>query len=114
MLGEQATVAEALREAKNASEPWVLVIDGQRKPRGWAATARLESLPPGRRLADVPLVGYGHTFRLGADSLRAAVDATVLSRTGRAIGVDEQGRVIGVTTFDRLRAAINAADEARD
>jgi hypothetical protein len=36
----------------------------------------------------------------------------VLSRTGRAIGVDEQGRVLGVTSFDRLRIAIYAADEA--
>jgi hypothetical protein len=36
----------------------------------------------------------------------------VLSRTGRAIGVDEQGRVLGVTSFDRLRTAIGAAEEA--
>jgi hypothetical protein len=36
----------------------------------------------------------------------------VLSRTGRAIGVDEQGTVLGVTSFDRLRTAIHAADEA--
>ena len=36
----------------------------------------------------------------------------MLSRTGRAIGVDEQGRVLGVTSFDRLRIAIHAADEA--
>ena len=36
----------------------------------------------------------------------------MLSRAGRAIGVDEQGRVLGVTSFDRLRAAIHAADEA--
>ncbi len=54
-----------------------------------------------------------HRSRLpAADSLRAALDATVLSRAGRAIGVDEQGRVLGVTSFDRLRAAIRAADEA--
>lgn len=112
VLAEQATVAEALREAKDAGEPWVLVVDGQRRPRGWAATALLETLPPASLLADVPLTGYGHTFRPGADSLRAAVDATVLSRTGRAIGVDDQGKVIGVTTFDRLRAAIHAAEEA--
>ena len=35
-----------------------------------------------------------------------------MSRNGRAIGVDEQGRVLGVTSFDRLRIAIHAADEA--
>jgi osmoprotectant transport system ATP-binding protein len=112
VLGEQATVAEALQAAKSAGQPWVLVIDSERKPLGWAATARLELLPGERPLSGVPLTGYCHTFRPGADSLRAALDATVLSRTGRAIGVDKQGRVLGVTSFDRLRIAIHAADEA--
>jgi osmoprotectant transport system ATP-binding protein len=112
VLSEQATAAEALRIAKSAGQPWVLVIDGERKPLGWAATAALELLPGERALSDVPLTGYGHTFRLGTDSLRAALDATVLSRTGQAIGVDELGRVLGVTSFDRLRAAIHDADDA--
>jgi osmoprotectant transport system ATP-binding protein len=112
VLGEQATVAEALQAAKSVGQPWVLVIDPDRKPLGWAATAQLELLEGDRALSGVPLTGYGHTFRPAADSLRAALDATVLSRAGRAIGVDEQGRVLGVTSFDRLRAAIHAADEA--
>jgi osmoprotectant transport system ATP-binding protein len=112
VLGEQATVAEALQAAKSAGQPWVLVIDRERKPLGWGATAQLESLAGDRVLSGVPLIGYGHTFRPAADSLRAALDATVLSQAGRAIGVDEQGRVLGVTSFDRLRAAIHAADEA--
>ena len=47
------------------------------------------------------------------DSLRAALDATVLSPTGQAVGVDDDGRVVGVTTFDQLRAAIQAADRPR-
>jgi osmoprotectant transport system ATP-binding protein len=44
------------------------------------------------------------------DSLRAALDATVLSPTGQAVGVDGDGRVVGVTSYDRLRVAIHAAD----
>jgi len=112
VLGEQATVAEALQAAKSVGQPWVLVIDPERKPLGWAATAQLELLAGDRVLSGVPLTGYGHTFRPAADSLRAALDATVLSRSGRAIGVDEQGRVLDVTSFDRLRAAIRVADEA--
>ena len=71
-------------------------------------------MPGSARLAGVPLVSYGHTFRPDAHSLRAALDATVLSPTGRAVGVDETGRVIGVTSYDRLRAAIQAAQEAAD
>ena len=57
----------------------------------------------GRPAADA---GYGHTFRADSDSLRAALDATVLSATGQAVGVDADGRVVGVTSYDRLRAAI--------
>jgi osmoprotectant transport system ATP-binding protein len=112
VLGSQATVAEALQVAKSVGQPWVLVIDSERKPLGWAATAQFELLPRERALSSVPLTGYGHTFRPGADSLRAALDATVLSRTGHAIGVDEQGRVLGVASFDQLGTAIHAADEA--
>jgi hypothetical protein len=63
-------------------------------------------------LADLPLAPCGHTFQVGRDSLRAALDATVLSRTGRAVGVDDQGRVVGITTYERLRAAIQTAEEA--
>jgi hypothetical protein len=35
-----------------------------------------------------------------------------LSATGQAIGVDESGRVAGVTSYERLRAAIQQADES--
>ncbi|MDQ1717585.1 MAG: osmoprotectant transport system ATP-binding protein, partial [Pseudonocardiales bacterium] len=112
VLGEDATVAEALQVAKSVGQPWVLVIDSEHKPLGWAATAQLELLPRERALSGGPLTAYGHTFRPGADSLRAALDATVLSRTGQAIGVDEQGRVLGVTSFDQLGTAIHTADGA--
>jgi osmoprotectant transport system ATP-binding protein len=54
----------------------------------------------------------GHTFTVGTDSLRAALDAAVLSPAGQAVGVDGSGSVVGVVTFDQLRAAIQAADEA--
>ena len=114
VLPADTSAAEAVRVAKQAGEPWVLVIDSERKPTGWAATASLESVPGSARLGDVPLVSYGHTFRPGSHSLRAALDATVLSPTGRAVAVAEDGRVIGVTSYDRLRAAIHAAQEAAD
>ena len=45
------------------------------------------------------------------DSLRAALDATVLSPTGQAVGVDDDGRVVGVTSYDRLRVAIHAGEQ---
>ena len=107
-----ASAAEAVTAAKRAGEPWVLVTESDRRPLGWIALAELEACSPSTRLAEVPLAPIGHTFRPDADSLRAALDATVLSRTERAIGVDADGRVLGYTTYERLREAIRQAEEA--
>jgi osmoprotectant transport system ATP-binding protein len=110
ILGESATVADA----RALGIPWVLVLDAERRPRGWGAAAELASLPAESRLADAPLAPIGHTFRPGHDSLRSALDATVLSRTERAVGVAPDGTVLGVTTYERLRTAIRAAEEKAD
>jgi len=113
IAGQDSTAAQALAKARSASEEWVLVIDPERLPRGWIAVTELESLPADTRLADVShIAGLGHTFRADTDSLRAALDATVLSVTGQAVGVDAAGRVVGVTSYDRLRAAIQRANAA--
>jgi osmoprotectant transport system ATP-binding protein len=110
----EATVGMARQQAKDAGQPWLLVVSPQRLPRGWVAAADLEAHADGMALGDIPLSPCGHTFRAGADSLRAALDATVLSRTGRAVGVDAQGRVVGVTSYEKLRAAIQLAEEASE
>jgi osmoprotectant transport system ATP-binding protein len=107
VLGDDATVAKA----QATGEPWILTVNGG-KPRGWVPAARL-----GEHHADTPLDqvrtdGVGHTFTVGTDSLRAALDAAVLSPAGQAVGVDGDGSVAGVVTFDQLRAAIQAADQA--
>jgi osmoprotectant transport system ATP-binding protein len=112
VLTEDTTVEQARQAAKQAGESWLLVTSAERLPRGWVALPDLESAPGQESLAGLKLAPYGHTFRVGADSLRAALDATVLSRTGRAVGVDDEGRVVGVTSYERLRAAIQAAEEA--
>ncbi len=112
VVSQETTVGQARQAAKGAGQSWLLVTDTQRMPRGWIALDELESMPATGSLADARLAPYGHTFRVGQDSLRAALDATVLSRTGRAAGVDEDGRVAGVTSYDRLRDAIQAAEES--
>ena len=104
--------AEALTVAKQAAEQWLLVVDGQRAPLGWVSTEDLEALPAQATVSEAALAPYGHTFGVSTDSLRAALDATVLSPAGRAVGVDPEGRAVGVTSYDRLRVAIHAADEA--
>jgi osmoprotectant transport system ATP-binding protein len=110
IMAESATAAQA----RALSVPWVLIIDAERKPRGWAASADLAGRPDEARLADLELAPIGHTFRPGHDSLRSALDATVLSRTERAVGVAPDGTVLGVTTYERLRSAIRAAEENAD
>jgi osmoprotectant transport system ATP-binding protein len=112
IVSQDSTAADALGQARKAGTSSLLVVDSERLPRGWVATDGLESVPGDTKLADVPMASYGHTFRVDTDSLRAALDATVLSPTGEAVGVDSAGRVAGVTTYDRLRAAIQGADEA--
>ncbi|MGE5290053.1 MAG: ABC transporter ATP-binding protein [Micromonosporaceae bacterium] len=114
VVPDRTTVANARSVAKESGEQWLLIIDTQRLPRGWISLATLEELPPGATLASAPLAPWGHTFRVSSDSLRAALDATVLSPTSRAAGVDDDGRVIGVTSYDRLRIAIHTSQDAAD
>ena len=114
LMPADTTVAEALVTAKRAGESWLLVLGREREPVGWCAAADLESQPAGARLADLTLAPVGHTFQPDTDSLRAALDATVLSRAERAVAVDPAGQVLGVTSYERLRDAISTAEEAAD
>jgi osmoprotectant transport system ATP-binding protein len=114
VLGDDATAGQARDTAQRGGHSWLLVTDSGRKPRGWVSAADLASQSADARLGSVSLAPVGHTFRPGKDSLRVALDATVLSRTERAVGVDADGTVLGVTSYERLRDAIRAAEEAAD
>jgi osmoprotectant transport system ATP-binding protein len=110
VLPADATVAKATA----AGEPWILVTEPQGGgPRGWADTAKLAALPGDTPLGQAVFESLGHSFVVGTDSLRAALDAAVLSPAGQAVGVDGAGRVLGVASFDQLRAAIAAADSGQ-
>jgi osmoprotectant transport system ATP-binding protein len=111
VVPENLPAAQALDVAKRTGEPWLLAVDETHHPRGWASVEDLETAPAGARVGETPLAAYGHAFATTSDSLRAALDATVLSPAGRAVGVDGDGRVVGVTSYERLRVAIHAADE---
>jgi osmoprotectant transport system ATP-binding protein len=107
VVAADATVAKA----RAAGEPWILITETDTgKPRGWLKTASLETLPGESVLGQQPTEAGGHSFTVGTDSLRAALDAAVLSPAGQAVGVDGAGRVLGVASFDQLRDAIQAAD----
>jgi osmoprotectant transport system ATP-binding protein len=108
VVTDQTTVAEAIGQAKDAGWSWLLITNPQRLPLGWVPIATLEELPRSASLADAPLQGGGHTFSVATDSLRAALDATILSPSGQAAGVDRDGHVVGVTSYDQLLVAILA------
>jgi osmoprotectant transport system ATP-binding protein len=106
VLPAAATVAQALA----AGQSWICVTDAGRRPVGWVNAATLAAAPGDTPLGQVRTEPIGHAFTVGTDSLRAALDAAVLSPAGQAVGVDGDGRVLGVATFDQLRAAIQAVD----
>ncbi|MFF0085713.1 ABC transporter ATP-binding protein [Streptomyces canus] len=93
--------------ARAADEPWVLVVDEEGRPLGWAEVAEL---PESGTLTDVLLKPLGHTFSLVGDSARAALDAALLSPSRLAVGVDANGAVVGVADAHEL-AAVAATTE---
>ncbi|MFC5832844.1 ABC transporter ATP-binding protein [Nonomuraea insulae] len=83
----------------STSEPWLLVVSGDGSPVGWRTGTPGGELEP-----------YG-TFLHGRDSMRTALDAALLSPSGCAVAVDEQGKVVGVATREALDEALaEAAD----
>ncbi|BBC30293.1 Glycine betaine/L-proline transport ATP binding subunit [Streptomyces graminofaciens] len=105
VLSATSTVARA----RTADEPWVLVVDAERRPLGWTAVAEL---PESGTLADAPLTPLGHTFSLVGDSARAALDSALLSPARLAVGVDADGAVVGVADAYELSAAASEGTEA--
>ncbi|HET9168343.1 MAG TPA: ATP-binding cassette domain-containing protein [Actinospica sp.] len=86
-------------DASQLELPWLLLVDEAGAPIGWIEPQRPNAAP-------IPI---GHPFKAQDDSLRAALDAAVLCPTGWAVGVDEEGRAVGVVSQEEIAAAIRAA-----
>ncbi|GAA1769789.1 MULTISPECIES: ABC transporter ATP-binding protein [Streptomonospora] len=114
ILSEGATAAGAREVARTTGEPWLLVVDSRRRPLGWASADVLAAAADDRDVAKLDLVGYGHIFTVSTDSLRAALDAAVLSPAGRAVGVADDGTVLGAVAQTELGSAIWAAGSDDD
>ncbi|PSK97462.1 osmoprotectant transport system ATP-binding protein [Murinocardiopsis flavida] len=106
VLGEEDTVARARETVRAHGEPWVLVVHADRTPKGWLGEPALTAAEPDALLGSLATDPYGHVFRVAEDSLRSALDASVLSPAGRAVGVDAQGQVVGVVAQSELGSAI--------
>ncbi|KII00137.1 glycine/betaine ABC transporter ATPase [Streptomonospora alba] len=102
--GETAAGARAV--ARRTGEPWLLVVDTGHRPMGWVSTETLAAAADDHDVAKLELVGYGHIFTVSTDSLRAALDAAVLSPAGRAVGVADDGTALGAVAQTELGSAI--------
>ncbi|MCQ9135042.1 ABC transporter ATP-binding protein [Streptomyces hilarionis] len=95
--------------ARGADEaPYVLVTGLDGRPLGWSEPERLTAgqIDVGR------LLPCGRPFVAGQDSLRAALDCAVLSPTGWAVAVDDEGRAAGVVSQASIADAIRGAHAA--
>ncbi|MBF9068451.1 ABC transporter ATP-binding protein [Streptacidiphilus fuscans] len=109
IVAEDATPEQirALSARTAPQTPYLLVTDTEGRPLGWSRAADLAAG------ADAERLPYGHAFHLGRDSLRAALDSAVLSPTGWAVAVDDEGRAAGVAAQETIAEAIRTAHAAR-
>jgi len=107
---------DVARVADRAHEGWLLVVDADRRPQGWLAPGGPEAAV-GVTVAP-ELLHLGGTLAEAGGSLRAALDASLSSPSGRGVVVDGEGRLLGtvraaeVLTAIEVRAvAVRQADE---
>ncbi|MBW3658612.1 MAG: ABC transporter ATP-binding protein [Actinobacteria bacterium] len=96
-----ASVEEAAQVAAEHQERWIGILDGDRL-RGWAWVSDLDGA---RRAGDVET----SLFRVALsaeDTLRAALDGLVRSRTGVAVVLGPDQRYDGMITLARLNQAM--------
>jgi osmoprotectant transport system ATP-binding protein len=79
-----------------APDGWVLVVDEQRRPQGWLDGA--PAGPPRGGQIGPETLHRGGTLATQSGSLRAALDASLSSPSGRGVVVDDEGRLIGTVT----------------
>ena len=84
---------------------WMLVVDDGKRPVGWRDPHASDS--------SGTLVPAGRGFVPGKDTLRAALDAAVLSPCGFAVAVDEDGRALGVVSSEEVAAVVRREHRER-
>ncbi|WP_283134083.1 ABC transporter ATP-binding protein [Rhizohabitans arisaemae] len=89
-------------EARDRDAPWLLVLDKDSRPRGWARTSELPAAGTMAEAALTPYHGFGRD-----DSLRGALDAAVLSVTGLAVALDGDGRAVGTVSREDLLGGLH-------
>jgi osmoprotectant transport system ATP-binding protein len=94
---DSSVTPAALEQLRDAGRDWALVVGADRHALGWVPTSGPPDLAAARQVE--------RTFNPAADSLRVALDSALLAPAGRAVGVDDDGRVLGTAAHaDILRA----------
>jgi osmoprotectant transport system ATP-binding protein len=96
-----------LASLRAAGRGWALLVDTERCPVGWIPTSVTAPSESDARPVE-------RTFNPAADSLRVALDSALLSPAGRAVGVDDDGHVLGTAAHaDILRAVTDEVARVR-
>lgn len=90
---------------RSRDDRWLLVVDDERRPLGWR--------DPGATGSATDLLPAGRGFVPGRDTLRVALDAAVLSPSGFAVAVDEDGRALGVVSSEEVTAVVRSEHRHR-
>ena len=96
-------VRRALDVAEAYGSDWVVVVDGDRRLLGWAYAS--EAAERGR-VGDAEIRPFQLQVQ-AEDSLRAALNAMVQSRTGVAVRVSDGDRYEGIVTLEVLSREIS-------
>ncbi|MGJ9407139.1 ATP-binding cassette domain-containing protein [Nesterenkonia aurantiaca] len=101
-----AVLGEAAETLRFRPDGWLVAVDAQRRPIGWAHRDQV-----GAALQDSSINHAGSTAPLGAP-LRDFLDAALSSPNGDGIVTDAEGALLGVVSTDDVVAAIRRAKGA--
>ena len=92
------TGSRARAIADSQRERWLLVLDPDRRPRGWVDSA---VLGPDQIVSGPVVHPLGGTF-YPDESVLAALDAAILSPPGLAVCLDDDGKTLGVVSHTEI------------
>jgi osmoprotectant transport system ATP-binding protein len=96
------TLGEPLRAGRDRSpDGWALVLDTDRKPRGWVAVGALPDAALDHAVTADDL-NLGGTLAPIDGTLRQALDAALSSPSGRGVVVDPDGRFAGTLSASEV------------
>ncbi len=100
--GTTGSRAQAI--ADSYRERWLLVLDPDRRPRGWVDSA---VLGPDQIVSGPVVHPLGGTF-YADESVLAALDAAILSPPGLAVCLDDEGKTLGVVSHTEIARYLSA------